>query len=131
MSLVNSWVFQHTVIDGEALLKATRNQYRVVSVRPYADKKGVLPDGYNLTLLVLADDYDYGVDKQGNQRENNQYQTFDITVLNRDHEVKKGDFIKLIGFDAEHSFVVGFDMILRFSDFEIINNNTKKVQINA
>lgn len=120
MGLINSWVYQHTVIDGEALLEATRNQYRVVSVRPYADKKGILPDGYSLTLLVLADDYDYGLDKNGNPRENNQYQTFDVTVLNRDHEVKKGDFISLIGFDEEHSFVVGFDMILRFADFEII-----------
>jgi hypothetical protein len=94
----------------------------VVSVRPFVDKKGLLSDGYLLTLMVLQDDYDYGMDKKNQPRENNQYQNFEVTVLSRTYNVKKGDDIRLLDFDEEHSFVVGFDLILRFKDFEIISN---------
>jgi len=117
MSLINTWFFTKTVIDWEAIQKATHNQYRIVSVRPYVDKKGVLPEGYTLTLMVLKDDFDYGQDKNGQIRESNLYCTFDATVLNRKIAVKKGDMIRLLDFDDEHSFAIGFDLLLRFKDF--------------
>ena len=120
MSLINTWVFTKTSIDADKLLQATRNEFRVVTSRAYSDKKGKMPDGITLTVTVLHDDHDYGVDKNGNQRDSNQFQTFDVTVLNRKHNVKKGDVIKLLDFDAENSFAIGFDLLLRFKDLEII-----------
>lgn len=120
MGIVNSFKFTKTVFECDKFLSATHNQYRVASVRPYVDKKGVLPDGYNLTLTILKDDFDYGIDKNGNPRENNVYQNFDVTILNRNHEVKKGDYVRLLDFDEEHSYVLGFDLLLRFQDCEVL-----------
>ena len=76
----------------------------VVSARPYVDKKGKLPNGVSLTLQVVNDDFDYGVDKEGKPRENNLFQNFDATVLNDKIDVKKGDMVRLLGFDAENSY---------------------------
>lgn len=121
MALVNTWFFIKHVIDWEQIKKATGNKYRVVSVRPYVDKNGVLPDGINLTLTVLEDNFDYGLDKEGVPRENNLYQNFDATVLNRNHKVKKGDIVELVDFDAEHSFAINYDMLLRFKDLKVIS----------
>lgn len=120
MALINTWFFTKLVIDWDMIAKATKNQYRVVSVRPYKDKKGILPDGYTLTLTVLKDDFDYGVDKEGKPRENNQYQNFDATVLNRKRDIKKGDIVRLLDFDSDNSYAINFDMHLRFHDCEIL-----------
>lgn len=127
MSLINTWCFTKTIIDCEKFLKATHNQYRVVSVKEYVDTKhGVLPDGYILTLKVLKDDLDYGIDKNGVQRENNEDQNFDATVLNRNHKIKKGDYVSLLDFDAEHSYAIGFDLILRFKDYKVLQTQSSK-----
>jgi len=120
MSLANAWCYTKTVIDWPKFEQATHNQYRVVSCRPYSDKKGVLPDGISLTLQVVKDDYDYGVNKEGKARENNIYQNFDVTVLSRSTAVKKGDFVQLLDFDSEHSFAIGFDLILRFRGMKVL-----------
>jgi len=126
MSLTNSYFFTKTIINWETIAKATHNQFRAVSVRNYVDKKGVLPEGFTLTLMVLKDDFDYGLDKNGISRENNLYCTFDVTVLNRKHPVKKGDVLRLLGFDEEHSFAIGFDLLLRFMDYEVLQNQGAK-----
>ena len=128
MGIVNAFMFTNTVIDADKFLNATHNRYRVVSVRPYVDKKGVLPEGFNLTLQVLKDDMDYGIDKDGKVRENNLYQNFDVTVLSRQVEPKKGDMIKLSGFDSENSYVIGFDLLMRFRNIEVIPSPNKVEQ---
>lgn len=120
MSIVNSWNFTKTVFEWDKFAEATHNQYRVVSSRPYKDKKGILPDGIALTLQVTQDDFNYGADKDGNPRENNLFQNFDVTVLNNKIDVKKGDVIQLLDFDAVHSFVINFDLILRFKDAKVL-----------
>lgn len=120
MALVNTFYFVQQLINWDEIAKATHNQFKVVSVRPYTDKKGILPEGYNMTLMVLQDDFDYGVDKNGAKRENNVFQNFDVTVLNRKTPVKKGDMVSLKDFDQEHSYVLGFDLLLRFKDYEVI-----------
>lgn len=124
MSIINAWNFTRTVIDWEKFSQATHNQYRVVSTRPYADKKGVLPNGVTLTLQVIKDDFDYGVDKEGKPRENNLFQNFDVTVLNDKVDAKKGDMVQLLNFDAEHSFVIDFNMYLRFKDAKVLRPQT-------
>lgn len=122
MPIINTHALTRTVILIEKFLKGTGNKYKVVSARPYSDKKGVLPDGYALTLKVLADTIDYGIDKDGSVRENNEDQNFDVTVLARHTPVKKGDYVSLKDFDDEHSFAIGFDLILRFKDYEKLDS---------
>lgn len=117
MPLINSHALTRIVILADKLLTGTGNTYKVVSARPYTDKKGVLPDGYVLTLKVLQDTIDYGFDKDGNKRENNEDQNFDVTVLAKHTPLKKGDYVALKDFDDEHSFAIGFDLILRFKDY--------------
>lgn len=126
MALINSWFFTKLIIDWDLIAKATKNQYRTVSVRPYKDKKGILPDGYTLTLTVLKDDFDYGVDKEGKPRENNLYQNFDVTILNRNRDIKKGDIVRLLDFDSDNSYAINFDMHLRFHDCEILQSQGVK-----
>ncbi|MEE3467207.1 MAG: hypothetical protein VZQ83_02085 [Eubacterium sp.] len=125
MSIANSFMFTRTVVDGNKFLEVTHNQYKVVSVRPYVDKKGVLPDGLTFTLMVIKDDYDYGTDKNGKQRENNLFRNFDVTVFSRHDSPQKGDTIRLIDFDEENSFAINYDLLLRFKDFEIIKPTSK------
>ena len=61
---------------------------------------------------------DYGVDKNGRKRDNNVLNTFEVTVLNGQSEVpfKKGEKVSLVGFIPEKSYVIGFDLLLRFRD---------------
>lgn len=122
MSIVNSWNFIKTSFDFDKFARATHNQYRVVSERSYKDKKGKLPDGVTLTLQVVKDDFDYGMDKQGNPRENNLFQNFDVTVLNDSLKVKKGDMVQLLDFDEDNSYVIGFDMVLRFKNAKLLTS---------
>lgn len=126
MALTNIFVFIRTVILSDVFLKGTGNRYKVVSVRPYSDKKGVLPDGYVLTLKVLTDNIDYGHDKDGIPRENNLDQNFDVTVLSKHTPLKKGDYVALKDFDEEHSYAIGFDLILRFKNYEKLSQNEGK-----
>ncbi|PYH23602.1 hypothetical protein US8_01581 [Bacillus altitudinis] len=39
--------------------------------------------------------------------------------------VQKGEYVRLIDFLHEKSFVIGFDVVLRFRDVEKINVQTK------
>ena len=126
MALTNIFIFIKTVILSDVFLKGTGNRYKVVSVRPYSDKKGVLPDGYALTLKVLSDNIDYGHDKDGNPRENNVDQNFDVTVLAKHTPLQKGDYVALKDFDEEHSYAIGFDLILRFKNYEKLSSNEGK-----
>lgn len=128
MAIANAWVFTETKFKADEFLKNTHNTYKVVSQRPYVSKKNPDEKGISLTLLIVQDDTDYGVDKKtGLKRDNNTLNTFDVTVLNGKDRIdaQKGDFVSLISFDQERSFVIGFDLILRFKDVEKINVQTK------
>lgn len=120
MALTNTWFYTKTIIDWKKLEASTGNKFRVVTSRPYTDKKNKLSNGYTITLMVLEDSADYGIDKKtGLQRDNNQLQNFDVTILSDSKPApKKGDYISLSDFDSENSFAIGFDLILRFRDFQ-------------
>ena len=128
VALKNIYMYSYTVFDAQKFLQATRNQYKVVSVRKYVDKKGVLPDGYAVELKVLYDDMDYGVDKNGEVREDNSEHNFEVYIHSRNPEIHKGDFIRLLEFDNDHSRVYGFDAILRFGRCELLKVRENKVQ---
>ncbi len=121
MSLNNSYHFQETLIHWDMIEEATHNHYMVVASRPYKGNKDKgLDAGITVTLQVIEDDFDYGVDKTGKPIENNVFQTFDATVIGYDGEVAKGDLVSLHDFDQENSFVVKFDMILRFHGMQVL-----------
>jgi len=119
MALVNSWFFTKTLVDWSIMEKAFGNKFRVIDKRKFVDKKGVLPDGTTLQLMVVHDDFDYGVDKDGNPRSNNIYQSFNATIL-KPVDVSKGDVVELHGFLSDYSFAINFDMVLRFEDCVVI-----------
>lgn len=128
MPIANAWVFTETKFKAEEFLKNTGNMYRLVSQRPYVSKKDPTEKGVTLRLLITKDDTDYGSDKKtGLKRDSNTLNNFDVTILNgKEHiNVQKGDYVRLIDFLHEKSFVIGFDMVLRFRDVEKINVQTK------
>lgn len=128
MPIANAWVFTETKFKADEFLNNTGNIYRLVSQRPYASKKEPDEKGVTLTLLITKDETDYGVDKKtGIKRDNNTLNTFDVTVLNNKEyiDVKKGEHVRLIDLIPEKSFIIGFDLILRFKDVEKVNVKTR------
>lgn len=122
MALQNIWKYTKTIVDIDALKNATRNEFKFVSQKPYQSKKNPEDRGVLITLLVLHDDMDYGVDKNGNKRDNNVLNTFDVTILNGGTllPLKKGDRVALGKFIPEKSYAIGFDLLLRFEDVKKI-----------
>ncbi|HLQ83388.1 MAG TPA: hypothetical protein VK121_06075 [Pseudogracilibacillus sp.] len=128
MPISNAWVFTETRFKAEEFLANTKNIYRFVSQRPYASKNNPEDVGVTITLLIIKDSTDYGFDKKtGLKRDNNTLNSFDVTILNgKDSlDISKGDEVKLIDFIPEKSFVIGFDLILRFKEVKKINDETK------
>lgn len=126
MAISNSWFFTKTLFDAERFLKATGNNFQFVSAKPYQSKKNPEDKGSVLTLLITHDDTDYGVDKNGRKRDNNVLNTFDATILNGQSEVpfKKGEKVSLVGYIPEKSYVMGFDLLLRFRDVKKVGDQT-------
>lgn len=128
MAIANPWVFTETRFKADEFLTNTHNLFRLVSQRPYTSKKNPNDSGVTLTLLITKDDTNYGIDKtSGLERDNNVLNTFDVTVLNNkiSIDVKKGEHVRLINFIPEKSFVIDFDLILRFKDVEKVNVKEK------
>jgi hypothetical protein len=129
MKNVNKFV--KTVIEMETFLKNTGNRYKVVSQRPYMDHSGKAGSkGATFTLLILEDSTDYGIDSRtGIQRDNNVYETFDVTILDgitHHGNLKKGDMVSLHGFIGDLSYAIDFNLILRFSSIQKINERGNK-----
>lgn len=81
-----------------------------------------------LSLLITKDETDYGIDNKTEfKRDNNTLSNFDVTILNGEDRinVRKGEYVRLIDYIQEKSFVIGFDLILRFKDVEKVNVQTK------
>lgn len=129
MAIQNSWAYTKTQFDAEKFLKATRNEYMFVTGKPYQSKKIPEDKGIALTLGIRHDDTDYGTDKKtGRRRDNNILNTFDVTILNGSSEIpfKKGDIVSLAGFIPEKSYVIGFDLLLRFRDAKKVGDSNGK-----
>lgn len=128
MPIANAWVFTETKFKSDEFLNSTGNIFRMVSQRPYVSKKDPNEKGITLTLQITKDNTDYGVDKKtGFERDNNILNTFDVTILNNQDrlDIQKGEYLSLVEFMPEKSFVIGFDLILRFKDVEKVNVKTK------
>lgn len=124
MAIQNSWFFTKTLFDAGLFLKVTGNEFMFVSAKPYQSKKNPEDKGTTLTLSIIHDNADYGVDKNGHKRDNNVLNTFEVTILNGQPEVplKKGEKVSLVGFIPEKSYVIGFDLLLRFKDVRKAGN---------
>lgn len=124
MAIQNSWVYTQTIFNAEDFLKATGNVYQFVSQKPFQSKKHPEDKGITATLLITHDDKDYGTDKNGRKRENNVLNTFEVTVLNGKTEIplQKGEKVSLVGFLPEKSYVIGFDVLLRFGDIKKVGD---------
>jgi len=128
MPIANAWVFTETNFRSEEFLNNTGNIFRLVSQRPYVSKKNPDEKGVTLNLQITKDDTDYGVDKKtGIKRDNNILNTFEVTILNgKEHlEIQKGEYLRLVDYIPEKSFVIRFDLILRFKDVEKVNVQKK------
>lgn len=117
----NSKFFTKEIVLGDELLKSFRNIFKVVTVKKFVSKSGKLPEALKLRVTVLYDDKDYGIDKAtGEKRFDNVGQNMDVYILNMNHNVKRGDYVSLKGFDAETSFVADFDLWMFFKDLEVV-----------
>ncbi|MCH4009641.1 hypothetical protein [Companilactobacillus sp.] len=128
MALTNAFEFSKTEIDYQKLLNGFHNQFRLVSQRPYQSRKVENDNGVILTLQVIKDDIDYGIDKKtSRKRDSNLFNTFDVTILNhKDYiPIKKGEYVALKNFIPDKSFAIGFDLILRFEEVVKLNVKSK------
>lgn len=110
--------------DGERFLKDTRNEYMMVDQRPYPGKiaedgKVLIPSGAKAKLLILHDDGGV-VDRNTGEIRDNELETIEVTIVGVDYPLpfEKKSKVRLEGFMPEISFVVGYDLILRFSGIE-------------
>ena len=118
------------IVDGEKLLDDFGNRLLVISQRPYKGKTSdsgeiITPAGSTLTVQVLDDFSDPIIDREtGEIMDNNSLETFDVTIIGATYPlaVKKGDYISLKGFLPKLSYYINFNLILRFSDIEKIEN---------
>lgn len=119
--MINTFVFVETLINWSLMEQYFGNVFTYITERPYHDKKGILPDGVIVTLNIIKDDGDYGIDKKtGKQRSTNLGQNFDVTILNgkTSTDFQFGDKVSLVDFDQEHSYSMNFDLLLRFKDIK-------------
>lgn len=121
MAINNLWKYSETRFLYEIFLKHTGNEFKVVTANSF-HKEGT-GTGIGAELLILKDNAPEGF--YGEARDDISLNTFKVTILNGrpDDIPRKGENIKLIGFIEELSFVIGFDAILRFEDFERIEKN--------
>ena len=113
--------YVRTVIDWTAMDKDWGGSYTFVSQRPYKGKpEAGLAPGATVTLQIMQDAHDHGVDKSGRQRDNNTLEVFTATIVGCTYPLPfgKGDKVKLGGFLPDASYYIDFSLILRFSSIE-------------
>jgi len=118
-SMIKS-TYQQTRVLGDKFLKDTGNEYRVVTQRPYKDRKNRLPDGILLTLQITIDNNQYK-----NGEDDMTLGTFDAYVLCGTHDkgIKKGDIVSLHDFREDVSYYIDYSYILRFDDVKKIEKS--------
>lgn len=129
MALQYVFMYTSTTFDDQKFKINTGNQFMLVMQRAYSSKKQPEDVGVVLTLQVLKDTGNYGVDKRtGLPRDNNALNTFDVTVLNgaQTLDAKKGDIIRLGEFIPSKSFVINFNAILRYKNVQVIHREKKQ-----
>lgn len=105
------------VIDANQMLTDFGNTFMVVSSKASKGKpESGLPAGTTFTLQVMKDDSIPLYDKDGNLKDNNLFESFDVTIpgLPYPNDFKKGDKVRLGNFMPEVSYYIEYKLILRF-----------------
>lgn len=113
--------YVRTLINWEGMDKDWGGSYVFVSQRPYKGKpEAGLAPGATVTLQIMQDAHDHGVDKSGRQRDNNALETFSATIVGYTYPLpfSKGDKVKLGGFLPDASYYIDYSLILRFNSIE-------------
>ena len=119
--MLNASPYIKTLIDWEGMDKDWGSSYTFVSQRPYKGKpEAGLAPGVTVTLQIMQDAHDHGVDKSGRKRDNNALETFSATIVGCPYPLPfaKGDKVKLSGFLSDASYYIDYALILRFSSIE-------------
>ena len=119
--MLNASPYIKTLIDWEGMDKDWGGSFIFVSQRPYKGKpEAGLAPGATVTLQIVQDAHDHGVDKSGRPRDNNALETFSATIVGCAYPLpfQKGDKVKLGGFMADASYFIDYSLILRFSSIE-------------
>ena len=119
--MLNASPYIKTLIDWEGMDKDWGGSFIFVSQRPYKGKpEAGLGPGTTVTLQIMQDAHDHGVDKSGRPRDNNTLETFSATIVGCLYPLPfaKGDKVRLSGFMADSSYFIDYSLILRFSSIE-------------
>lgn len=119
--MLNVTPYIHTVIDWDSMARDWGGSYIFVSQRPYKGKpEAGLAPGATVTLQIMQDAHDHGVDKSGRPKDNNALETFSATIVGCPYPLPfaKGDKVKLSGFLSDASYYIDYSLILRFSSIE-------------
>ena len=116
--MLNVSSYIRTVIDWDSMNRDWGGSYILVSQRPYRGKpEAGLAPGATVTLQIMQDAHDHGVDKSGRPRDNNALETFSATVVGCPYPLPfaKGDKVRLSGLMADSSYFIDYSLNLRFS----------------
>ena len=129
---MNASPYIKTIIDWARMDKDWGGFYTFVGQRAYKGKpeSGLAP-GATVTLQIMQDAHDHGVDKSGRPRDNNALETFSATIVGCTYPLPlaKGDKVKLGGFLPDSSYYIDFSLILRFSSIEKVQQPVTSVGV--
>ena len=118
---MNASPYIKTIIDWVGMNRDWGGFYTFVGQRAYKGKpEAGLSPGATVTLQIISDAHDHGVDKSGRPRDNNALETFSVTIVGCSYPLPftKGDKVKLDGFMPDASYYIDYSLILRFSHIE-------------
>lgn len=115
------------VIDMDKMLKDFHNTFLVVSSKQFkGSEKQNLPAGTSFTLQVMKDDSEPVYDKNGRLEDNNQFETFEVSIpgLSYPSDIVRGDKVRLGNFLPEVSMYFNYTMFLRFDSISKIQSKS-------
>lgn len=130
-TMLFEYLYTKNVILWDEMVNNFGNVFRYISETPYHDKKGKLPDGVVLTLNILQDKGDYGINKDtGRPNPTNLGQNFQAIVLNgkKYTDLNNGDLVTLVDFDEENSYYYNYSLSLKFKDVKKVSQSTTPQQ---
>ena len=115
-------VHKYVKFDGNQMLKDFRNKFTFISQVPYAGKTlddgtEEIPAGVRMLLQIQHDDAPE-VDKKTGEIIDNTLEVFEATIIGVKYPLplKKGCTVKLGGYRPEISYVINYNVILRFTE---------------
>ena len=127
----NGYRYIRHLIDIDRFLADTGNRYMMTGQRPDKGKINddgtvVRPPGVRMTLQILVDNSEVLVDREsGEIKEDNMYETFVVTIVDAKYPLplQKGSIVSLKQFLPAHSYYIDYNFILRFGDYELLNED--------